>query len=261
MSEPDDAKKTSTPTAGQHWAKSFGCIGVAAIVFLGFPAMLVFLIRSLVPEISISEKTVTEFREAGLRISGTPKLQIAQLQIIEEVPRVDSKSLEMEIPWFDKTVTVNLPDVKATVSLPVEFTYVCDLQKDWSFSYDEEGRTLTVVAPPIEWNRPAVDVSRMREEFTTSIARFGEEEVLGKLKRELTDILNARAASHVGEIRLHAEKSVETFVNQWLSEKFYGGKPAPVRTSVRFAEAPSSLPHSSPPLADVPETRKGAQQP
>ena len=94
----------------------------------------------------------TTFRGYATEVSGTTRLQFAELRQEEAFERRDSEALL----WG----ALALPDVVVEARAPVTYTYFLDLDKEWRFRL--EGRDVLVVVPPVEWNRPAVDVSALR---------------------------------------------------------------------------------------------------
>ena len=96
----------------------------------------------------------TTFRSDATRLRGTTRLQFVELKQLETFERRDSESLL----WGALT----LPDVVVEARAPISYEYYVDLEKEWRFRL--EGRDVFVVAPPVEWSPPAVDVSALRYE-------------------------------------------------------------------------------------------------
>ena len=96
-----------------------------------------------------SRSITTTFASTATEIRGTNRLQVAELSQVEVVERRDA------MQFFG----VPLPDVVVSARAPVTFTYVLDLDGPWDF--DLTDRTVTVLAPALAWNAPAVDVSKL----------------------------------------------------------------------------------------------------
>jgi hypothetical protein len=127
---------------------------------------------------------------------------------------------------------------------PVSYTYFLDLDKEWRFRL--EGRDVLVVVPPIEWNRPAVDVSSLRYEVREGSVLRDEQVVLDRLRTEMTPLLDRRAREHVPLVRETGRRRVEVFVETWLVERFADG--SGYRARVLFADEPAAVPPRPPAL-------------
>jgi hypothetical protein len=181
-----------------------------------------------------SRSVTTEFRSAAVELRGTRRLQVAELTQTESVERRDATRL----------LGVPLPDVVVSARAPVTYVYVLDLDDRWDFDLTE--RTVTVLAPPLAWNAPAVDVSRLAfERAETSILR-DEDRVVEELRLSLTGILRQRARQNVPLVRETARRQAEEFVRSWLLRAY--GVPEDVRVVVRFRDEPSTIGPTGPSL-------------
>ena len=156
----------------------------------------------------------TTFRGYATEVSGTTRLQFAELRQEETFERRDSEA----VLWG----TLALPDVVVEARAPVTYTYFLDLDKEWRFRL--EGRDVLVVVPVVEWNRPSVDVSALRFEVREGSVLRDEQLVLDRLRSELTPLLDRRARQHVPLVREAGRRKVEAFVETWLAQRFADGR-------------------------------------
>jgi len=237
MPEPDNPRPSQAP-----WALAFAAVAVVAIV----AASLVFVFRSAtdVPGTVLREgrealedlrevaaafrsgTITTTFRSYATEVTGTNSLQFAEVRQMEVFERRD----EAAVLWG----TLALPDVVVEARAPVEYTYYLDLDKEWTFRL--EGKDVYVVAPPVEFNRPSVDVSALRYEVREQSLLRNEEIALGKLRSELTRLTMRRARQQLPLVRDTGRRSVEAFVETWLVQRFADG--GEYRARVRFADEP-----------------------
>jgi hypothetical protein len=174
-----------------------------------------------------SRSITTTFASTATEIRGTKRLQVAELSQVEVVERRDA----MEI------LGVPLPDVVVSARAPVTFTYVLDLDGKWDFDLTE--RTVSVLAPALAWNTPAVDVSKLAIVTAESSILRDEEPVVEELRASLTGILAQRARQNVPLVRETARRQAEEFVRSWLLRAY--GVPEDVRVVVRFRGEPESI--------------------
>ena len=247
----DSPRPSHTP-----WALAFAAVAVVGIV----AASLVLVLRSAtdVPgwvmkegrealedlrEVAAAFSTgtvTTTFRSYATEVSGTNRLQFAEVRQMEVFERRD----EAAVLWG----TLALPDVVVEARAPVEYTYFLDLDKEWTFRL--EGQDVYVVAPPVEYNRPSVDVSALRFEVREESVLRDEQIALEKLKRELTALTLGKARQQLPLVRETGRRSVEAFVETWLVQRFADGDRD--RARVRFADEPTP---ASPRPPDLPSPK------
>lgn len=173
----------------------------------------------------------TSFTSYATEVQDGLKLQFATLKQVEIFERKDEAALF----WGQ----LALPDVIVEARAPVEFTYYLDLKEPWTFTLQEG--TLLVVAPPIRWNAPAVDVSAIRYEVKKGSLLRDQAAVLEKLRLGITQLSARRAAEIVPLVRETGRRRAEEFVETWLRSRF--GEAEAVRARVSFAdEAPANRP-------------------
>ena len=226
------------------WALALAVVATVAIVVAG--AVYVFhSVRSLPADVleggrqalrdlrevaaAFRAGTVTTtFRGYATEVSGTSRLQFAELRQEESFERRDSEA----VLWG----ALVLPDVVVEARAPVTYTYFLDLDKEWRFRL--EGRDVLVVVPSVEWNRPSVDVSALLFEVREGSVLRDEQLVLDRLRGELTPLLDRRARQHVPLVREAGRRQVEGFVETWLVQRFADGKG--YRARVVFADEPAA---------------------
>lgn len=169
----------------------------------------------------------TTFRSYATEVTGTSRLQFAQLRQMEVFERRDTSV----VMWG----ALALPDVVVEARAPVEYTYYLDLDKEWRFRL--EGKDVHVVAPPVEFNKPAVDVSSLRFEVREGSVLRDEKIALDHLRAELTPLAARRARAQLPLVRETGRRSVESFVETWLVQRFADGEG--YRARVRFADEPA----------------------
>jgi len=184
---------------------------------------------------AIRTRTITTtFASTATEIRGTKRLQVAELKQVEVVERRDATEL----------FGVPLPDVVVSSRAPVTFTYFLDLDGPWDFDLSE--RTVSVLAPPLAWNAPAVDVSQLSIVTAESSILRDEAPVVDELRASLTGILAQRARQNVPLVRETARRQAEEFVRAWLLRAY--GVPEDVRVVVRFRGEPATIAPAGPRL-------------
>jgi len=179
----------------------------------------------------------TTFRSYATDVAGTTRLQFAELRQEELFERRDAEA----VLWG----ALALPDVVVEARAPVAYTYFLDLEKEWRFRL--EGRDVLVVVPPVEWTRPAVDVSALRFAVREGSVLRDEQLALDRLRSELTPLLDRRARQHVPLVREAGRRKVEGFVETWLVGRFADGGDHRVR--VLFGDEPEAATPRPPALA------------
>jgi hypothetical protein len=168
----------------------------------------------------------TAFVGYATRLSGSNKLQVAELRQVETYTRTESSSLL----WG----TLQLPDVVVEARVPVEYVYTLDLAETWLFEL--EGSRLRVTAPALEFNAPALDVSRLEYDVRASSILRNEDAAIVALQSGLTQLSRERARQQIGLVRETARRQTEEFVGNWLGSAFDGGEDCTV--DVIFEDEP-----------------------
>jgi hypothetical protein len=165
-----------------------------------------------------------EFFSHVTSLTGTTRLQIATLNQAETFQRSETDN----IAWG----LIALPKVVVQAQAPVEYTYYLDLQAPWEFR--QEGKTITVLAPPITANTPALDVSVLTFYTLEGSVWRDENAVRERLRESLTATLRKRARENERLVREIGRQKVAEFVEKWLGEKFGDGRD--YRVKVIFPE-------------------------
>ncbi len=173
------------------------------------------------------ETAQTAFLGYATSLSGSNRLQVATLEEVQVFRRTESAS----VLWG----ALDLPDVVVEARAPVETTYFVDLKGAWRFTV--EGRTLSVVAPPIRFNRPSIDVSALEIDTRQGSLLRDEEAARERLRKALTALAAARARRNLAQVRDTGRREVATFVETWLGNTFLDGGTYSVE--VRFADEQS----------------------
>jgi hypothetical protein len=240
-----DTSQSASPRSETSvaWARTVGIVVVVAILVGGGLYVFESLRRLPADAVAGSKELARDlvevaaaFRQGRIEISftsyatsvtGSSYLQFANLRQTEIYTRQDEASLL----WG----TLELPEVVVSATAPVEYTYYLDLDESWEFRLD--GGTLHVQAPPIRFNRPAIDASEIRYEVRASSLLRDEETALEQLKQGLSVMSEQRAAAHIVLVREVGRSKVREFVERWLAGSF--GDAEEYRVVVRFAdEAP-----------------------
>ena len=197
----------------------FGILALAGYVFYRaqrLPGEILEGGRSIATElrsVAAAFKTgtiTTTFVSYATEMTGSQNLQFATLKEMEVFERTD----RAQVLWGQ----LELPEVVVRAEAPVEYTYYLDLEERWDFLL--EGQTVRVQAPPIRFNTPAIDVSRLRYEVKSGSVFRDEELALENLKRGLGELSRARAASNVALVRELGRKKTAAFVRTWLLSRY-----------------------------------------
>jgi hypothetical protein len=169
----------------------------------------------------------TRFEAFTNRVEGTNYLQVATLEQTQSFEVEDSTTLL----WG----TVELPPVVVRANAPVTYTYYVDLEGSWRF--DLHDHQVLVTAPPLRYNKPALDVSRLRWQVLRGSLLRDEETVKEQLRRELSGRVAIQGRANLPLVRETARRGVERFVRNWLLQTF--GDAGGYSVEVVFADEPA----------------------
>lgn len=155
-----------------------------------------------------------EFISHAASLTGTSRLQVATLHQNETFQRSEQDN----IAWG----LISLPKVVVQAQAPVDYTYYVDFQAPWEFR--QEDKTITVLAPAIGANTPAINVSALTFYTLEGSVWRDESAVRDRLRESLTGTLGKRARSNEKLVREIARQKVAEFVEKWIVEKFGDGK-------------------------------------
>lgn len=136
-------------------------------------------------------------------------LELATSETHEFFRREDSRQTLWG--WLDLGTTVS------EIRVPVTFRYHLKLSEPWLLT--TRGNVCVVQAPVIRPSLPpAIHTDRLEKSSQSGWARFNKAENLAELEKQLTPLLNARAADprHLRNVREECRKSVAEFIRNWL---------------------------------------------
>ncbi|MBI4026841.1 MAG: hypothetical protein HY360_17790 [Verrucomicrobia bacterium] len=228
--DPDPQERPPHPDV---WAKAFMNVGIVLILVL---ACLFIFNRLMDAPGKAVDKTValvgrgldklarvtdafrkgtitTTFIGYATEVSGNSYFQFATLHQMEVFERKDEASLA----WGK----IHLPDVIVEARAPVEYTYFLDLNATWNITVENE--TVHVRTPPIRFNQPAVDASRIEYRTLKSSLFRRESPVTEKLKQGLTGLSLRRAEENMALVREQGRRQTAAFIRTWLAREFQDG--------------------------------------
>ena len=216
-------------------------VGGAVVAFRSLvdaPAMVIERASDAVATVAAAFKrgTIsTSFVSYSTTVTNTLFLQVATLRQKEIFTRTEQMSTAFGY--------LPLPEVVVEARATVAYTYYLDLNGAWRFELEDS--RLTVFAPPILFNEPAVDASDITYEVRKGY--FKGDEATEQLKRSLSSLVRVRAKDNVALVRGNARQQTVEFVERWLERAYSDGTKHTVK--VYFAdEAPPPGPRAAPPL-------------
>ncbi len=222
-------------TKHQIWARTFSRVGISALIIFGMVYVTIQFIQT--PERAIKQiaegfssgKVTEEFRDYVTKIQGVNHLQVAKLSSLDTFSRTDSQ----KILW-DR---IGLPDVKVEIQAPVEYTFYLDLKDSWEFQWHDDEQAILILAPAIQSNTPAIDVSNMVILTEKGSILRDEDEVHEKLKQELTELSKQMAVEKIPLIREIARNETRQFIENWfIKVRFSDAAIKPHVQMVKFAD-------------------------
>jgi len=198
-----------------NWAKAFAIVSVCTILTAG-SLIWYFLVKLPAPAVLLptlsEEMTRGQFASYIGGLQGQNSLQVAKINTREEFAYISEKKLFRYMPG-------GVVEVAARV--PCEITYFVPLKdNEWSFYIRDQGRRLIVVAPPINFNRPAVDLARYDLRVVKDSMIRDSEEVKIALQNEIPGLLEEVGRKNIDSIRDTARISIKDFLEQWLLKSF-----------------------------------------
>jgi hypothetical protein len=239
MSEPMDSMPLPPTPAGHSWART--TLWVSVVFILVAAALFVFKSCVETPERIIRQAGSTLATVAGAFHRGSVSnsffsyattltnqlyLQVATLNEMEVFTRE-----EVPLTGFGY---LPLPDVVVEARAPVQYTYYLDLNAEWHFVL--ENHLVSVLAPPLRFNKPAVDASAISYEVKKGFLKT--DVALDNLKRSISSLVILRARDNLPLVRETGRKQTAEFVQTWLMRSFADGKDYTVR--VQFSGEPGS---------------------
>ncbi|HVM47740.1 MAG TPA: DUF4230 domain-containing protein [Candidatus Acidoferrum sp.] len=170
----------------------------------------------------------TTFTSYATTLKGSEYLQFATITEQERFQRTDEASTAFGY--------IPLPDVIVEAEAPVTYTYYLDLNDKWEFALKDN--TITVTAPHIRFNKPAVDASGIRFEVKKDSIIRDTQAALEELKASITWMVNQKARQNISLVRETGRKETQAFVETWLAKSFADGRKYAV--TVRFRDETSA---------------------
>ncbi|NUN10804.1 MAG: DUF4230 domain-containing protein [Ignavibacteriaceae bacterium] len=230
------------------WIKAFSQIVVTVIIVGGVIYAMRYLVESpgkaleKIAESFESGKVVTEFRDYVTSVKGVNYLQVATINTTDIFSRRDSKTIMWNL--------IGLPDVNIEIQAPVEYTYYLDLKGEWEFQWNEEEQGITVIAPVLQANTPAIDISKMKIIKEEGSLLRNEAAVRQKLMEQIMDITRKAANDKIPLIRELARNETRQFIETWfIKVQFRDARLKPHVKNVYFAD---EQPVPTRPLPSIP---------
>jgi len=156
----------------------------------------------------------TSFTSYATEVGATSYFQFATLKQVEVFQRKDTATLL----WGQ----LALPDVVVEARAPITYTYYLDLAKPWKL--EQDGKTVLVTAPAIEFNTPAIDASAVRFEVREGSLFRDEDVAIEALRSGLTRMSLEKARQNIPLVREVGRHKAEEFVERWLETTFSDGR-------------------------------------
>ena len=153
----------------------------------------------------------TSFVSYATTISNQNYLQFATLKQMEVFTRSEMPSTAFGY--------IPLPEVVVEARAPVEYTYYLDLNAPWRFEL--KNNTIHVFAPPVRFNKPAVDASAIAYEVKRGYVKTAEAQE--NLKQSITSLVALRAKENIPLVRETGRKQTAEFVERWVANSFTDG--------------------------------------
>lgn len=181
---------------------------------------------------AFKEGTITmSFLSYATSVSNTHYLQFATLKQTEVFTRKDEASTAFGY--------IPLPDVIVEARAPVECSYYLDLNAKWQFLVKDN--VLYVMAPPIRFNKPAVDASEITYEVKVGSKIRDTAKAMDNLKKSITSQSIMRSRENIALVRENGRRQTTEFVEKWLMKSFTDGKEYPVKVYFPGEKPPGDL--------------------
>lgn len=194
-----------------------------------------------------TDKITYDFHTYGVtKLKGTNRLQVATVNAMELFKSNRDTSYIWGLLKFSAGVTI---------TAPVEYTYYLDLNDRWKFLITDEGTAeapmlkVFVLAPPIQYNTPAIIVSKWTIQDDKRSYFIDQDELREKLRQELVNICQEMAKERIQDniLRATIRTEVKNFIQTWFIEnRFKDDKHKPMVAEVYFED--EALPHPVPDL-------------
>jgi hypothetical protein len=232
---PGQPKKSIAPTVSKAIVQIVWIIAIFAFVeflFFGFIFYKMFskpfnmLDKALSPKIDITQ-TFIGYTEQQKKVQRLLLLKTTRNE-------TDRKEYRFSYPWImnGKTLSSAVMEVRA----PVTYSYYVDMKGQWKIIC--EGETLTIIAPKIQVEEPATDLTRLETHIDSGKLIFNETGKLEELRKQFYSdmIKKAMSREYVDSVREDARRSLADFANGWILADIAKKYPAVKYISVRFED-------------------------
>ena len=178
----------------------------------------------------------TEFLSYATTITNQHYFQFATLKQTEIFTRSEQASTGFGY--------IPLPEIVVEARAPVEYTYYLDLNAKWNFALKDN--VVYVLAPPIRFNKPAVDASRITYEVKKGYLKTSD--AMENLKKSVTSLATLKARDNVELVRENGRRQTTEFVERWLLNSFADGKQYPVKVFFADEKLPDGITPETMPL-------------
>ncbi|MCX6985559.1 MAG: DUF4230 domain-containing protein [Lentisphaerae bacterium] len=226
--------KTAVPTIRKAIVQVVWIIAIFAFVeflFFGFVFYKMFsrpfdtLDKALSPKMDITQ-TFIGYAEQTKKVQHLLLLKTTRNE-------TDRKEYSFSHPWImnGKTLSSAVVEVRA----PVTYSYYVDMKGSWKIIC--EGDTITIVAPKIQVEEPATDLSRLETHIESGKLILNEAGKLEELRKQFYPdmIKKAMGSEYMDSVREDARRSLAEFANGWIVADL--AKKYPMKyISVRFED-------------------------
>jgi hypothetical protein len=181
---------------------------------------------------AFNQRTITtSFLSYATTVRSSQYLQFATLRQTEVFTQTDEATTGFGY--------IPLPEVVVEARAPVEYTYYLDLNAKWEFVLKDN--VLYVLAPPIKFNKPAVDASEISYEVRKGSMFRDKKQAQENLKKSISFLAHQKARQNVAVVRESGRKQTTEFVEKWLMKSFADGNEHPVKVYFQDETPPSGL--------------------
>jgi hypothetical protein len=174
-------------------------------------------------------KVTTEFVSYATSLTNESHFQFATLKQTELFTRAQENTTGFGY--------IPLPEVVVEARAPVEYTYFLDLNGHWDFLLKDN--VVYVLAPPIRFNKPAVDASAISYEVRRGYLKTAD--ALENLKKSITSMVKVKATDNIELVRENGRRQTSEFVERWLTRSFTDGKSYPVKVYFPGEKLPEGI--------------------
>lgn len=178
----------------------------------------------------------TEFISYATSITNQHYLQFATLKQNEIFTRSEATTTGFGY--------IPLPEVVVEARAPVETTYYLDLNAKWDFVLKDN--VIYVFAPPIRFNKPAVDASAITYEVRKGYLKTAE--ATDNLKKSISSLSTLKAKENISLVRENGRRQTTEFVERWLMKSFSDGSRYPVKVFFPDEKPPEDIRPGAAPL-------------